>query len=66
VTSTQTVREAREAVGISQADMPRRVGVRVGVLRDHEKGRTAPDLGRLRRYAEALRKDLALVDHRSD
>lgn len=58
------LREARETAGVTQAELARRTGVRTSVLRDHEKGRTSPDLGRLRRYADALGKDLTLVDRR--
>lgn len=56
------LREAREAAGMTQAELARIVGVRVSVLRDHEKGRTMPDLGRLRRYADALGMDLAVTE----
>jgi transcriptional regulator with XRE-family HTH domain len=55
------LREAREATGLSQATVARRLRVTVETVRSDETGRRQPNLARLRGYADVYGVDLAVV-----
>lgn len=58
------LREAREAAGLSQAEVARRLGMMVDTVRDHESGARWPDLARVRSYCDVYRVDLSVVKKR--
>lgn len=58
------LRETREAAGLSQPDVARRLGVHEQTVRDHEAGRRVPSLTQVRAYADAYGMDLAVIARR--
>ena len=60
------IREARKALGIKQGEFARMLGVTSGAVSQWEKGRTLPNVDKLKRIAEVLNTtvDELLTDER--
>lgn len=63
-TIAERLRRAREAQGVTQAEVGRRLGVAAGTVAAWESGAVEPSVGTLRRWAEAvgMRLVVELVD----
>lgn len=48
------IREAREAAGISQGELAKRIGVTPGAVSQWEQGTTNPSIHRLKAIAQTL------------
>jgi len=53
-TSVKTIRELREAAGLTQLELAVRVGVTPSTVYNWESGRAEPRVSQLRRVAEAF------------
>jgi DNA-binding XRE family transcriptional regulator len=55
------IAERRRAVGLTQAELARRAGVRIETLNRIERGRTTPDFSTIRKLVEAINQAEAAI-----
>jgi transcriptional regulator with XRE-family HTH domain len=65
-TKVQTIREYREALGWSQAELAFRSGVSPSTVYNWESGRFEPKASQLRKVAQALKVSMDAIDFEGD